>query len=679
MLTDIKIKRVYDSENDNLLEDFYIPILKQSIRYKRVTGFFSSTSLIIAAQGISHFYSNNGIYQLISGVVLSDKDYQAFINGTQQLSESLIDKLAINPQDLSDEIQKDHLKIISWLIAEKKLKIKIAVLPDSNLGIFHEKIGIFEDEIGNKVSFSGSVNESGNGWLNNIEEFKVFRNWIESENEYLINDCEKFESYWGNNTKNFKVLDLPEAIEKQILQIKPNEKEIIHIIKKLNTNINMNKVSLRPYQIEAIDLWKKNNFKGIFEMATGTGKTLTSLGAVEDIYKLKNEYCTVIVVPYKHLVTQWIKDIKKQLNGAQIVEAHSDSSGWKIKLQQYLGDYEDGFINKLVIITLYDTVSSSDFINIFNKKYNKDKEYILIADEVHNFGAPKYSKGMLINIEKRVGLSATPTRWFDEQGTQNIIDYFDKSIFKYDMKTAIANKILTPYDYFPTFVQMSGAEFEEYMELSKKIVKLKHNINLDEYVKLLTLKRSKIIRNTLDKLNTFNQLIKKLNKENDIDHLLIYCDSGGQLIKAQEVVNELGIVNHKFTEKESVEERDRILREFDRGTYDCLVAVKCLDEGVDIPSIRTAIILASSTNPREYIQRRGRVLRYYPGKEKATIYDFIVLPPNTLDNSVLSTIERKILKKELNRVQEFLDTANNKASILNQLTDIMSSYKVYLD
>lgn len=681
MLTDLTIKKVYNSESDNLLEDFYIPVLKTSVNYKRITGYFSSISLALAARGIAHFFSNGGIYQLISGVVVSEPDYQALKNGTLQANDFILNQISFDPSLLKEEIDKDHLKVMAWLIFEKRMQIKIAVLPSTSRGIFHEKVGIFEDENGNNVSFSGSINETGAGWINNMEEFKVFRSWIDGEREYLERDKNKFLNYWQDNVKNFTVIDLPKAIEQEILKIKPDDNEIQQVLKKLKNQNQSSGKSLRPYQNEAIDKWVNNDFKGIFEMATGTGKTLTALGAANKINELFSEYCVLIVVPYKHLVTQWKKDIQIQLNPSLIVEAHGGAVGWRKKISQFLSDYNDGFLKKIVVLTTYDTLSSKDFLDIFLKKFSSQHEYLIIADEVHNFGAPEYGKGMIKEIDKRLGLSATPTRWFDEVGTNSLIDYFEETVYKYDMKMAIENKILTEYEYFPLFVQMTNDEFDKYFELSKKILK---NLRIqdskyEDYLKILRLERSKIVKNSTAKLESLHIILEELKNKKSIDHLLIYCDSGGQLNEVQKIVNKLGIISHKFTEKESLKDREKILRDFDEGIYECLIAVKCLDEGVDVPSTKTAIILASSTNPREYIQRRGRVLRRYPGKDKAVIYDYTVLPPEEITDKELFKTEQQILKKELTRTQEFLDTASNKTFILQHLSDIMLRFSVYLD
>lgn len=679
MLSDIKLKKIYDSEHDNLLENFYIPVLKNTVIYKRITGYFSSTALMLAAEGVSYFISNGGKYELICGVELSKNDYDAFRTGIADKEKLLIKNINLEPFDLMSEIERDHLSMLAWLISTNRLVIKIAIMPSNTEGIFHEKIGIFEDKNGNKISFSGSINETGAGWSNNIEEFKVFRNWIEGERDYMERDYNKFQAYWNDKIDNFTVVDLPLAIKDNLLRVKPDQKEFEKILTRLKNTSNIAKRSLYDYQIKAIDNWVNNNYCGILEMATGSGKTLTALGAVKRIYDKYKKYCVIIAVPYKHLVSQWIDDIKTELDPDVIIEAHSGIRGWQTKLTNFLSDYDDGFLNKVVIVVVYDTLSSDNFKKIITNT-NRNNIYMLIADEVHNMGAPQNSNAMFSNIKMRLGLSATPARWFDEDGTQKLIEYFLKTVYVYDLKMAIHDHRLTPYDYYPHFVTMSHNEFEEYVELSKRIIK-SFNIhrNNDDYLKLLLLKRSKIVKNSVAKIEEFTSILKEMKTEGNVDHLLVYCDSSDQLNEAQQIINGLGIITHKFTQIESIEERKQILTQFDNDIYSCLVAMKCLDEGVNVPSTKTAIILASSTNPREYVQRRGRVLRKYPGKEKAVIHDFVVMPPEKIDDPIMLKLEQQILKKELNRTQEFLDTASNKAYIITSLSKIMLKYHVYLD
>jgi len=685
-LRNVQLKKFYDSDKDDILKEFFIPTLSVSTSYKRLAGFFSSTVLATAARGLSKFILNGGKMELVIGAHLSKDDFEVVRSSSEKRNE-FISNFVIHELENIDSMLLDNVKALGWMLKNNLLELKIAIV--SNKGIFHQKVGIFEDNKGNRISFSGSDNETGSAWKYNIEEFKVFRSWIPEEVDWFKSDLEKFNRFWSNNSKKAIVMNAPEAIRKKLISISPNsvndlkivEGEIVDNKEKTSTSQD-SRLKLRSYQISAVEKWIKNGSKGIFEMATGTGKTITALGAAERISKENGRICVIISVPYKHLATQWKKVIEKQIPDSIIVEAYSGVADWKKKLNSRLKYYRDNLVKKLFIVSLYSTSSTTDFIDIINKNHNQKNSYLIIADEMHNLGAPSLSKGMLDIYNKRLGLSATPTRHFDEIGTKTLEKYFDRVVFKYSLRKAITDGLLTPYEYYPVFVTLDDQEFQKYLDYSRKILfskKAENDEKAEEYLRMLLIKRSKIIKSSKNKLVEFKKIMESISKNEGIDHLLVYCDSGGQLIEAQKIINELGIINHKFTQIESLSERNQIIDDFDKGVYDCLAAVKCLDEGVDIPSIKTAVILASSSNPREYIQRRGRVLRKYKGKESAKIYDFCVLPPNLIEDSHLREIEKGILKKELHRIQDFLDTAENKAYTMNILTDIMMKYNVFFD
>ncbi len=674
MFRKLNLKQVYDSDRDDLLNDFYIPVLSNSISYRRISGYFSSASLLIAAKGISHFVCNNGIYYLIIGATLSENDYRAFVSSSIDKAKFMADRLLFDPNNIQDTIEKDHLRIMSWLIANEKLRIKIAIIPESKSAIFHEKIGILQDSNNDTIAFSGSINESIGGWLNNIEEFKLFRSWIPEERSYLTNDMSKFDNYWNNKSRNFTVINLPDAIKQRIITIKPTDKEYTELVSKLKHTKGK---QLFDYQIEALNAWTKNRYKGILAMATGTGKTFTAISAINKISQEKKECCTIIAVPYKHLLTQWATEIHRVCPNTMLIQAYSNNPKWRYELKSALAHYNDGFIRNVVTVTSYNSLASEDFSLIFQKEYNKNRPYLLIADEVHNFGAAELSKGMLTNIQMRLGLSATPLRYFDDEGTKKIEEYFNKVVFSYNIETAIRNEKLTPYEYHPRFVEMTNEEFNDYLEISRKLFGTTEDADLNQYLKRLLIKRSRIIKNCVNKFKDLEELIDSFGK--DADHLLIYCDNTKQLEHTQQILNSKGIISHRFTSQEGIEERRLILDKFDKGLYQCLIAMKCLDEGVDVPSTRSAIIMASSSSDREYIQRRGRVLRKYPGKAKSIIYDYIVLPPITISNDKLKKLEQIILQKELKRAADFLNICLNRASVLNVLTKIMLKYHVYLN
>jgi len=677
MLNNLDLKKVYDSDKDDILNQFYIPVLKESIIYKRISGFFSSTSLLLAAEGIANFINNNGTYKLITSVVISEQDYEAIQKGIKQKDNILINNINFNIENLKREIEKDYLKILSWLIAINKMQIKIALLPESLSGLFHEKIGIFEDKNKNKISFSGSINESAQGWTKNIEEFKVFRSWIKTESEYLNGDVDKFEKYWNNLSINFNVVDLPEVIKKQLFKVRPKEKELKNIVKRLINYESKKKIILREYQKEAIFKWKHNNYRGIWEMATGTGKTITAISAINKLSEIKNKYFVVCIVPYAHLITQWSREFLQFLDPNRIVYASSDYD-WKEKLSLCTNEYNDGFIRSVVVITTYNTASSQYFISLI-KKISQVNNISLIADEMHWIGSRNYSKAMIEEYNFRLGLSATPTRWFDDEGTIKSFTYFNKVVFSYPLKLAIKNGFLTQYNYYPKFISLTSDEFDKYLLLTKRIISIMNRDN-QELLTILSNKRSKVIKEAVNKIPAFEEIINELKRKTTISHLLIYCDSINQVTIIQKILNSLGIVSHKFTQHEKLSERKLILKKFDEGIFQCLVAVKCLDEGVDIPSTHTAIIIASTSNPREYIQRRGRILRLYQNKTIANIYDLTVLPPNNLSSkSIINTSIKNIIKKEFRRIRDFLDTALNKTEIINNLYNIMNKYNIYFD
>lgn len=289
--------------------------------------------------------------------------------------------------------------------------------------------------------------------------------------------------------------------------------------------------------------------------------------------------------------------------------------------------------------------------------------------------------GLLEEYNYRLGLSATPRRYFDEEGSELLLHYFGETVFRYDLKKAIEDGHLTPYNYYPIIVNLSDEEYQEYIDLTRSIIRQSNASDETEsrLLEILTMKRSLITKKAVNKISSFQELISKLNNLSTVYNLLVYCQDSEQLVKAQKILNTHRIINHKLTDKESTQDRNTILKGFANKEYQAIVAMNCLDEGIDVPSTESAIILASSGNPRQYIQRRGRVLRKSDGKEIAHIYDFIVLPPPIHLDQSLEKYDRMIIKKELVRVWEFLDGANNKLQIINSVSPLMLHYNAYID
>jgi len=698
-LRDLDLKNAYDSDTDNILVDFYSPALAVSIRYARLTGFFSSTSLAIAAKGISGLIRNGGIIRLITGATFQEQDIIAIREAIDN-PEKVLEKAMLRELDnLEDEFVKDHVRALGWMVAKNRLKIKVAIvldntgypleLKDANKqGIFHQKVGILEDINGNRISFSGSDNESAMGWQSNIEEFKVFRNWIEAEKDYFEADLSKFNKFWQANAKRTRIIDIPKAIEERLIEIAPNTIEELDLDKWIRGNKRVAGIGLRDYQKEAVQSWLKNEKKGIFEMATGTGKTITALSCLDRIFMEESSIVTIISSPFVHLGEQWLKESNKfGIDGEKLI-ADSSQSKWKDKMVDGILDVENGVSQRLLIFTTHNTFSSNDFINIIkeSKKRAQNQKLFLIVDEVHGIGAPERRLGLINEYDYRLGLSATPKRWFDLEGTDRIFEYFGDVVFEFSLKKAIDAGYLTPYIYKPHFTSLTQEELERYEAETRKISRAyycsKNEDEKDEMYTLLCIKRQKIIRNASNKLVVFKEI---LNEIHEVKYCLVYC-SPQQIRNVQDILNSKNVIQHKFTESEGtradekfdgISERDFLIKQFSLGIYHALVSMRCLDEGVDVPPARLAIMLDNSGNPREYIQRRGRVLRKYPGKEGAVIHDIIVEP--TIRSSMsqeLGDLERKIISKELERYRDFARSAQNAEECLKIMENVEAMYGV---
>lgn len=694
-LGELLIKKSYDSDFDNILVDFYVPALSVSLRYSRLTGFFSSTSLAVAAKGISGLIKNGGHVRLITGAKFKKKDIEA-IKKAYEKPEDLLEKNMLEELDnLENEFVKDHVKALGWMVANKKLEMKVAIVFDTGghpldsekvlkQGIFHQKVGILEDSKGNTISFSGSDNETAAGWRENIEEFKVFRSWIESEKEYFDADLLKFEKFWSGQAKRTKIFEIPKAIEQKLIEIGSDQFEELSLDRWITGQDY--RIELRDYQRDAIASWLESRRRGIFEMATGTGKTVAALGCLKESLGSDMKEVVVISSPFIHLSEQWSNEFAKVNIDCPRILANSAQRKWKDKLVDSFLDVENGISEKLVVLTTHNTFSSTDFTKIIkeSKKRVPTQKFYLIVDEVHGIGAPERKKGLIREYDFRLGLSATPKRWFDYEGTEKIFNYFGDVVYEFSLKDAIDAGYLTPYMYVPHFAQLTSQEMEEYEKDTRKVAKAyfssKNEDEKDSIFTLLCIKRQRIIRNAINKIVVFNHILDGLGQ---IRHCLVYC-SPQQIQTVQGILNRRNIIQHKFTQVEGTKpekrfgwlsERGFLIDKFSEGSYHALVSMRCLDEGVDIPPARTAIMLANSGNPREYIQRRGRVLRKFPNKENAIIHDIIVEPIlGSRASPELKNLEKKIILKELKRYKEFASSAQNSAECLSKLENVKGTF-----
>ena len=713
----IDIKSEYRSRLDNVIKDFYVPVLKQSVLYKRAVGFFSSTALVEMSAGICGLVKNGVKIQLIASPHLSANDIEAINNGLKRRDDVIEEALI---RQLSEPIGAEEtarLNLLSNLIAAGVLEIKIAFLEtDNTVGMFHEKMGLMYDNDQNIIAFSGSMNESFNAFRQNYEAVDVFTSWTSDENRVMAKQA-AFNAMWNDYEPSIRVRDFPKVADLIVKKYRTDNNTDLSLDEKsFDAESNdesfatkadngphiPSEVKMRPYQIEAINSWAEKDYRGIFDMATGTGKTYTALAAIATLYKAtSNNLAVFIVCPYQHLVEQWKDDIVAFGMKPIVCYSASAQRNWKERLKTAATSFNIGVQNHFCVVTTNATFSS-DYVQGIVKKMRGN--VLLVVDEAHNFGAENLSTTLMDNMKYRLALSATIDRYGDPEGTSKLYAYFGEKCIEYTLKDAIDNKMLTPYYYYPVVVSLSETELEEYLDLTAKIRKNVHpdkrgKVVLSEYAKMLLIKRARLVSGAVEKIDVLRRLMQDYKDDN---HMLVYCgattmhdvdykegkahaDDIRQIdLVADLLGNELGMRVSKFTSEEDAAERERIKADFDEGEHlQAVVAIRCLDEGVNIPSIKTAFILASSTNPKEYVQRRGRVLRLFKGKTHAVIYDFITLPfalelTDQVEPEVLES-GKSLALREIVRMKDFAAIAENPFDSDDLISQIQSAYGIEFD
>lgn len=692
-LKDVNLKIAYASKNDDLLSDFYIPALSCAHRYDRISGFFSSTSLAIAARGISGLIKNKGEMRLITCQRFSPEDVKMLESYQKTREDILLEHFITDYSKIEEQFQRDHIKALGWMLQKGYLEIKIVlVYKQSQLctvkevndsAILHQKVGILYDNQFNAISFSGSNNESAAGWLDNVEEFKVFKNWDTVQKEYFKQDEEKFNQFWNNQLYGVEVIDLPLAVKKDLIRVSKDfdiEKVAFRrYFHRVNGRTAKEQLNLFGFQKEAVKTWNINSRRLLFEMATGTGKTRTAIGCLQKV--IGEKIIIVIACPQSALLRQWEKDIDR-------LDIHIDKSifidgnvhKWNIKVHSSILQLEVGRFSNLVIYITHNLACSKKFTDEINH-IDQSIKCFFIADEAHGFGAKKRQQGLIERYDYRLALSATPQRWFDDVGSQMIFQYFGNKSFMFSLEMALRTinpltgyPFLTNYYYYPYFISLSDKEIEEYNRLTEKLHRMSYAKSNDRdkmhIRELLAFERAKVTKNAEAKYKTFEEILNKIGS--NLQDTIIFV-SAEQLDKVLMILKSKNIKAHKFTEKEDTNEREFLIQHFVSRDYQALIAIKCLDEGIDIPSAKRAILMASSMNPREYVQRIGRIIRQDKKRFKgmAEIYDLVVKPNLKNYEEDAKKAEAEIFQKEMIRIQDISRNAMNNATVLSLSYDVL--------
>ena len=734
---------------------FFSEALCNSTQFDIKLGFFSSSAINILSDGFATFLYNGGRMRMVINDVLSVEDQQAFMVGETDVMIPYFDLQ--NIQEIKrtlSERDKHFFECLSWLVRNERLDIKI-VAPKCGDGIAHSKCGVFTDGL-NRVAFEGSCNFSRTALIDNLESITAFCDWDGQGDICKIDDiAEDFERTFSGNDDSVLYLKADEVKagiatnfeQKDLASLLKDEQNLIsrRLVDNLPINVQAvlnkakrkvesiidrieiqsvhdNKTEIphfpfdepRAYQKQAYENWKNNGQKGLFAMATGTGKTLTSLNCLLNIYQKFHFYKALILVPTITLVDQWEEECER-FHFRHIIKVSSKNPNWKseidaIKLKEdfSISNEEPSFV---IIATYASFAREPIFQELVGFSKKTCRQMLLIADEAHNMGSGRILDRLSgVKFLRRIGLSATPERQFDDVGNRAIMDFFgcqNGYTFEYSMQEAIDNGFLCRYKYYPHLVRLNDSEMNEYLRISLQLAKFYNSDSdsfpmSDDILKRLLLKRKRIVHKAKNKEEIFREIVmNRYSEKGNLKYTLVYVPEGAKpdddtsdifdvsetvanddytdsLIDTYtQIVQEVSKTTtvKKFTS--DVKGRSEILEKYAKGEIEVLTSMKCLDEGVDVPRSEMAIFCASTGNPRQFIQRRGRILRKHPDKHMAIIHDLVVAPEISRGQENFN-MERSLLKGELKRVRDFAVLSENADFAYAELEEILTYYNLPL-
>ena len=677
-LRDLDLKLSYHKGEDDIAADFYMPCMRRSLRYDRAVGFFSSSVFVLAWPSLREFAALGGQMRIVCSPVLAGPDIDALNIGysSSRVEQFEAEACAELRRLLESPTLEKPTRILASLVAGGIINLRIAWVGPQTSGrsrrMFHDKVGIFSDVNDLRVAFKGSMNETWSGLAadGNLESIDVYVSWRNEENSQRVaEEAQYFDNLWHNTQPGVTVTPFPEVIQQELRDIAKDgrwEEYVDELCLELEEAARHGRDqdadgrTPRPHQVAALDAWAERGRRGIFEHATGSGKTFTALCTIRD--SLERGEVPLVLVPSELLLKQWRDELAKmpEAEQLQLLVCGGGHREWEEQRRLPLWSRDDSSGEKRVVLATMQTASSDSF-----RRLLRDGVHLfVVADEVHRIGSPTHRRLLEIASGPRLGLSATPRRSGDEAGTAALMGYFEGVVPPpFSLQDAIAAGTLTPYWYRPHQVSLSADEQGEWDHLTAQIAKRLaiHGDDgpclLDEAIKHLYIRRARIAKKAAGKVSLAASVVQRHFEPGQ--RWLVYCEDQEQLRVVRDAIEEAGLPS--VLEYHSAMDGDpaSTLRLFE-GTGGIMVAIRCLDEGVDIPAATHALILASSRNPREFIQRRGRVLRTAPDKSMAHVHDAIVLP---------SGIDREVpigsmVRGELARAIEFGQHAENPDGIV---------------
>lgn len=680
------IRPLYILPKDPATEHVLIPCFQSATHVDCMMGFFSSEILVSLAPGLATFINcADESLRLIISPLLRPEDKAAIAEGIACV-EDIVNTTLEDFIATENAIAQHTLKCLSWMLRHGRVEIKVALMKDA---LFHPKVWLFH-EGDDVIAAHGSSNMTYAGIEKNIEQMSISKSW-EDANQFYITEklCDQFKQFWTNYDETCTVIPIPQAIEENLLKtynsdIPPTEDDFHTLYKQTTDSLEESSTtydfsrSTRPsftipsylefeegdfeHQGRAIKAWCEAGYQGILEMATGSGKTIAAMICAHRLYNVEKPLLIVVAAPYIPLIQQWCDEISQfGLKAVNLTEANG-AKGRAAELKKLEKRLRFGSRDIEIVIVSHVTLCSSEFKDELEKFGCK---MLLIADEVHNLGSEGFISDPPDFFDYRLGLSATPIRQYDEEGTEQLFTFFGPIVFQFTLEDAIG-RCLVGYEYYVHPVELTEDEMEEWYELTEKIGKYawrQENPDTDdEYMMKLLRDRRALLENAENKVAVLEDVLIQREDFTKLRHTLIYAsDKAPQQLKdINALLNKHSVMFHQLTYEETSDRKKtaQIIQSFQEGTLRVLTAKRVLDEGVNIPEIEKAFILASTTVERQWVQRRGRLLRTCreTGKTHSEIHDFIALPPD-LDN--IDTRARALIESELKRIQAFAYLAKN--------------------
>lgn len=613
MLSTLNLKAEYRSDRDRISRDFLERCLQRSCYYRRAVGYFTSSGLSSAARGLKQFADAGGIMYLVASPLLDAADFNAIERG-EKAQQDAIERALL--RELSKDIPRqdvDRFVLLAWLIADELLEIKLAMPVDlvglRQNAIYHEKIGILSDDDENHVAFTGSPNETQGGLVSNFESIDVYWSWDDPHGR-VRRKMDNFERLWKNHTQGLNVVSLPEAVRDRILKFRQRASSpgLSYTVGGESFRFS---VGLWNHQEAAVESFREHR-KGVLEMATGTGKTRTALAIAEKLLDAKEIRSLIIAADGVDLLDQWGVDVLRlcgskspPLRMYRHYEAHKE-------IEQFLMSPMDS----VLLVSRYFLASALRQLD-----RHTSQQILLVHDEVHKLGSPSNRQklqGLSDSIAFRLGLSATPEREYDEEGNAFIGSHIGPVIFRYEIKDAIEDGILAPFDYYALDYWPNDEDRGRISNVYKKVAARKQEGNPMSKAEIWT-DLARVYKTSRAKLPIFMEFLKK-NQEL-LDRCIIFVETMSYGREVIEIVHRYKPSFHTYFGGED----QAVLERFAQGELDCLLTCHRLSEGIDIRSLQSVILFSSARSRLETIQRIGRCLRVDPlnPQKRAGIVDFI--------------------------------------------------------